>query len=143
MAADELVQFRLVREHELDGAPGQEPELVECGELERVAGRDGESAVASFDGHAVLLVDELRGEGFEHVALDGGRREIDNGHVELIAQRVEHVVGAHEPEPDEDPVETFTTPPLLGDRRVELVARDQAPFFENDTDAHWLVPCPQ
>jgi hypothetical protein len=48
---------------------------------------------------------------------DGGGREINDGHVELVAQRVQHVIGGSPTQPDEDAVEPLTAAALLGDRR--------------------------
>jgi hypothetical protein len=58
---DELANVALVSEHQLDRHPGEQPELVEGGQFERVAGRDTERAVLAADRDALLLEDQLRG----------------------------------------------------------------------------------
>ena len=133
---DELAEFFFVGEDELDRAAREELELVERGDLGGVARRDGQPAVLLADGHALLLVDELRGQGGQGLLVDGHARKIDHGHVELLAQGLEHLLTRDEPEPDQHAVEPFARAPLLGDRVVELTVGDEAAFGEEITNAH-------
>lgn len=134
--ADERVEILFVGERELDGAPGQQAQLVEHGQLERVAGGDLQRRVRAGDRDAPLLEDELRGQALEDARLDRQRGQVHHGHVELVPDRVEDLVARHRAEADQDAVEPLSGESLLGDRELELLARDQAAVQEDRPHSH-------
>ena len=88
-------------QHRHDVQAGERLEFVQGVGVERVAGGDDQGAVVPGDGHQVLAVDELLRHGRQHVALDGGVRQVDQFQPELLREHRQQHVFLDEPFIDE------------------------------------------
>ncbi len=103
--------------------------------LARVSDRPWQLVVAG-DGRAVLAIDEFGGEGGEDLGVDLEPGEVDDGHLELVADGAGDLGAGDHPEADEDAVEAFTGGALLAECGLELRAGDHPAFDEQHPDAH-------
>jgi hypothetical protein len=77
------------------------------------------------DRDAVLLVDELGGKLLEDLGFDHHRGDVDDGHMELLADGLEDFLALQVAQPHQNAVETLAGASLLLERGVELIAIDQ------------------
>ena len=89
-----------------------------------------------------MLEDELRRQRPQNVLRHLQVIEVDDGHGELLTDRLQHLAGADEPQAHQRMVQPLAGAVLLGARLFELLFLDQPPLKKNASYTHGIFIVP-
>ena len=136
VSSDELSEITLVREDQFHSETGQQTEFVEGTQFERITGRDLQRVARPPDRNAELLEHQPRRKNPKGLFIDLQFGEIDDRHVELTSDRLEHPIGSDVAQTNQRVVQSFAGSLLFEDRLVQLWLGDEPAFDEDRSNTH-------